>query len=160
SIGSAAVVEGSGKPLTFTLSLSQPSASTTFADLATADGTAVAGTNYTAAAGHLVLAPQQTSLPFTIATFSDHAALGDKQFYVDLTGGGTTIATSRGTGTIRDADGPQSRLLFDSEAGDYIGLGLKQDLDVVDGEFISNDGYGNAAAVHFEGDTWWDTMFQ
>ncbi len=160
AVGDGAVVEGpTGGEMTFTISLSQPSADVVSVNYATADGTALAGSDYVARAGSVSFEPLETSKPITISIRNDHAAEGDQYFLVDLSSGGVAIADGEGKGTIVDGEGPQSFLVLDSQPGDYIGLGLKQKLTVVDGDFTAGLLYGPALNVHFDGDTWWDTDF-
>jgi hypothetical protein len=87
----------------FTVSLAWPSAGTTTVSYATADGTALAGTHYTAASGTLTFAPGETSKGIVVSTLDDGSADPTRSFTVSLsnpTGGAVT--TGQGIGTILD----------------------------------------------------------
>src|SRR5262249_36976971 len=160
SIGDAAVIEGSaGAPVTFTISLSQPSSSAVVVSYATADGTALAGSDYTTTTGSVTFLAGQTSSLVTIPTLNDDAAEGEQFFYVNLSNpGGAPVAFGQAKGRILDGDGPQTFLILDSQPGDFIGYGQKQTLTVLAGAFTSRRN-GNAVEVHYEGDTRWDPEF-
>jgi hypothetical protein len=161
SIGNAQAVEGpSPTTMTFVVSLSQPATGTVTVHYATADGTAVAGSDYVAATGMLTFTPPQTSKSIAVQVLNDGAAQGDQYFFVNLSApSGAEIAAGEGQGTIIDGDGQQSLLVLNSQAGDYIGQGLLQTLTVVDGVFSVSRNFDNGVNVHFQGDTWWDLAF-
>ena len=96
---------GGGATATFTVTLSAPSSQPVTVHFATADGTAVAGRDYTATSGALTFAPGQTQLQITVSILADPALTGDEMFFVDLSGpSNATLADSgRGTGTIHHA---------------------------------------------------------
>jgi len=107
SIGSATLVEGNSGTanVTFTVTLSQASTSSVTVKYATADGTAIAGSDYNAASGTLTFAPGETSKTITVAVRGDTVAESAETFRVVLSNPtGATIATSTGTGTITDND--------------------------------------------------------
>ena len=99
--------EGAGT-ITFTVSLSNPSAATTTVDYATASGTASvpgdvsAGTS--ALSGTLSFAPGVTSQTITLNIANDDVFEGSETFAVALSGAsaGTSIADGSGLGTILD----------------------------------------------------------
>jgi hypothetical protein len=87
----------------FTVSLAWPSAGTTTVSYATADGTALAGTHYTATSGTLTFAPGETSQGILVSTVDDGTADRTRSFTVSLsnpTGG--AITSGQGIGTILD----------------------------------------------------------
>lgn len=87
--------------LTFTVTLSEESTDTITVQYATADGTATAGEDYTAASGTLTFAPSDLTKPILITVLDDIATEGDETFTVTLTTPiNATIAQSTGTGTI------------------------------------------------------------
>jgi chitinase len=107
SIGDASVAEGSSGTATaaFTVTLSNPSAFTTSAAWATADGTAFAGSDYTAASGTVTFAPGETTAQVDVDALGDAAVEPDETFTVTLSGpNGLTLGTASGTGTIVDDD--------------------------------------------------------
>jgi hypothetical protein len=87
----------------FTVSLAWASAGTTTISYATADGTALAGSDYLATSGTLSFAPGETTKTFLVPTLDDGVAGPTTDFTVNLsnpTGGG--IAIGQGIGTILD----------------------------------------------------------
>src|SRR5207244_3355751 len=81
------------------------SAGTTTVAYSTADGTALAGTDYTATSGTLTFAPGETIKTIVIQTVDDTAIEVSETFTVNLsnpTGG--VISAGQGTGTILDND--------------------------------------------------------
>ena len=74
---------------------------------ATADGTATAGSDYTAASGTLTFAPGETDARPSPSTVLGDTLLAeaDETFTVNLCGAtNATIADGQGTGTITDDD--------------------------------------------------------
>ncbi|MFN8524263.1 MAG: Calx-beta domain-containing protein, partial [Chloroflexota bacterium] len=73
SVNDVSVVEGSAgsTAATFTVSLSQPSALTVTVQVQTANGTATAGSDYTAAGQTVTFTPGETSKPFVVAILGD-----------------------------------------------------------------------------------------
>jgi hypothetical protein len=90
---------------TFTVTLSAASSQPVTVHFATADGTAVAGRDYTASSGDLTFAPGQTQLQITVLILADPALTGDETFFVVLSGpfNATLAGSGRGTGTIHHA---------------------------------------------------------
>jgi len=99
----------------FTVSLSNDSDSTITVDAATSNGTAIAGSDYTAVATTtLTFDPGETSQQFTVDVSGDTTLEGDETFFVDLGNpSGATIADDQGTGTIAEDDGPPSITIDD-----------------------------------------------
>ena len=70
---------------------------------ATADGTATAGSDYTAASGDVTFAPGETSKTITVAVLGDRLAEPTETFVVNLSGPtNAIIADGQGVGTILD----------------------------------------------------------
>ena len=108
-ISDAARAEGQTgtSPLTFTLTLSPKSGGPVTVRYATANGTAQAGTDYTAASGQVTFAPGQTSKPLPIAVKGDLAREGNEVLFVNLTQAtGANLADAQGQGLILNDDGP------------------------------------------------------
>lgn len=105
-----AVMEGDAgsTPCPFQIRLSNPSAGVVTVSYATANGTASAGSDYTAAAGTLTFpalttGPQAVSVP----VLGDAAVEGDEFFVLNLSGaGGATLPDPQGVGTVLDDDAP------------------------------------------------------
>ncbi len=92
---------------TFTVSLSGPSGTAISVAYATANGTATAGTDYTAApaGAKLYFNPGQTSKTVTVNVTGDTAVETNETFFVNLSGAsGAAISDSQGLGTIVNDD--------------------------------------------------------
>ena len=106
SIGNVTQNEGNSgtTSFTFNVTLSGPSVQTITANYATANGTALAGSDYTAASSTVTFNPEDTSEDIVISVNGDTAVETDETFTVTLTSPtNATIASGTGTGTI-DAD--------------------------------------------------------
>jgi len=107
SINNVSTSEGNGgaTPFTFTVKLSEPSTQPTTVDYATANGTAVAGSDYTAASGTLTFNPGVTTQMITVNVTGDPFCEPDETFTVNLSSPtNATIADGTGTGTIVNDD--------------------------------------------------------
>jgi DNA-binding beta-propeller fold protein YncE len=84
------------------VTLSAASATPVTVSYTTADGTALAGTNYDAQSGTVTFAPGQTSREVLLATQEDLQATGNVAFSVQLSNptGGATIGTGTATVTV------------------------------------------------------------
>ena len=105
-----------GTSLSFAVSLDQASATAVTVDYATADGTAVAGTDYTATAGTLTIPAGQTSATVAVPVLVDTSQTGSLTFTLDLTSpsGNALLDGGQATGTITDL--PVSSLPFGNGA--------------------------------------------
>ena len=109
SIGNASITEGNSGTvnMTFTVTLSQASATAVTVQYATADGTASASSDYIATSGVLTFAPGQTSKTITVAVRGDTLVEAAETFRVLLSSAsGANITTATGTGTINNDDQP------------------------------------------------------
>jgi hypothetical protein len=112
SVSDASVVEGSAtgilssRTITFTISLSGPAAGSTSVTYQTIDGTAGAGSDYTAKkATKLTFSKGQTSKTVSITVKQDKVHEGNELFYLVLTNpNGLTIGDDTGVGVIVDDD--------------------------------------------------------
>jgi hypothetical protein len=107
SIADVSVVEGSSgtTPADFTVTLSNPSDSTVTVDWATSDGTATAGSDYTAGSGTVTFNPGETSKPVSVDVLGDTTFELDETFTVTLSNPTkSTIGTATATGTITNDD--------------------------------------------------------
>lgn len=104
AITSATITEGG--TLVFTVTRSGNTASTVTVNYASANVTAVAGSDYTAASGTLTFAPNETTKTISIATLDDAIAEPTETLTVALSGASTNASISVGTatGTINDND--------------------------------------------------------
>ena len=108
SIGDVAVAEGNSgtSTATFTISLSGPSANATTFDIATSNGTAVAGSDYVAASANgLVIAAGATSRTFSVTINGDTATEPNETFFVSLSNASNAaIGDGQAVGTINNDD--------------------------------------------------------
>jgi streptogramin lyase len=90
---------------TFAVSLDTPSTTPVTVQYATADGTAVAGSDYAAASGMLTFAPGQTTRTILVPTLDDHISEPTETYFVKLSNPvGATIARAQAVGAILDND--------------------------------------------------------
>ena len=107
SIGNVTVTEGNTGAVNaqFTVTLAPASSQTVTVNYATANGTALAGSDYTAASGQLSFTPGATTRTITVPVLGDTLDEDNEAFVVSLTGAvNSTIVTADGTGTITDND--------------------------------------------------------
>ncbi|HEX2832628.1 MAG TPA: Calx-beta domain-containing protein [Thermoanaerobaculia bacterium] len=106
-IGDATVVEGdSGTTATsFTVTLAGNAAQTVTVDYATANGTAIDGTDYAATNGTLVFTPGITSHTISVPVVGDVLVEPDETFFLNLTNAtNATISDNQALGTITNDD--------------------------------------------------------
>jgi ribosomal protein L35AE/L33A/disulfide oxidoreductase YuzD len=106
-INDATVTEGNSGTVNavFTVSLSNPSGQTVNVNYATANGTAVAGADYTSTSGTLSFSPGALTRTITVPVLSDALDEIDETFTVGLTGAtNADISDGLGLGTITDND--------------------------------------------------------
>jgi hypothetical protein len=88
-----------------TVNLSAPSGQTVKVNYATANGSATAGSDYTASSGTLTFAPGQTSATIKVAINGDRLDEANETFVVNLSSAvNATIADAQGVTTITDDD--------------------------------------------------------
>jgi hypothetical protein len=93
----------------FTVTLSGKSSVAVMVDYASADGTAIAGSDYVATSGTLTFAPNETSKDIPITVTGDTANEGSENFFMNLTNPvNATINDAQGIGTITDNDAAPS----------------------------------------------------
>ncbi|MDP3295213.1 MAG: polysaccharide lyase family 7 protein [Nevskia sp.] len=106
SVDDVSVVEGSSSAVAkFTFKLSAPSTQSVSVRFATANGTAMAGSDYTARSGLTTFAPGETSRTQSFTVSGDTLLEQDETFFVNLsTPAGLSIAKARGVATIVNDD--------------------------------------------------------
>lgn len=107
SIGDVQIAEGNSgtTQAVLTVTLSEASSETVTLDYSTADGTALAGSDYEAASGTLTFAPGETSKTITVNVLSDTVVEPNETFVVNLSNAtGATIADGQGVVTITNDD--------------------------------------------------------
>jgi hypothetical protein len=116
-----AVAEGDAgsAPCAVMVSLAPVSGRTVGVSYATADGTATAGVDYTAAGGGLTFAPGTTQQTVNVAVLGDTAPETDEGFSLDLSGAtNAVVADAQGAATILDDDGVSQSTLEVSHGTD------------------------------------------
>ncbi|MEL6461829.1 MAG: DUF1194 domain-containing protein, partial [Cyanobacteria bacterium J06621_15] len=89
----------------FNVSLSRSSSETITLEYCTADGTAVAGSDYTATSDTLTFSPGETSKTIDVPVIGDITVESNETFSVNLSdAANATIIDSEGVGTIRNDD--------------------------------------------------------
>ncbi|MBU0942878.1 MAG: M6 family metalloprotease domain-containing protein [Proteobacteria bacterium] len=108
SINNPIISEGNSGTtiLHFTVTLSRAPGTSVTVEYATADGTATAGTDYTAASGQLSFAATETSKTFDITVNGDYYDENNETFFVTLSNNSieTDISAGTGMGTLNDDD--------------------------------------------------------
>ena len=103
SVSDASVQEADGAMLTFTATLSHASSSTITVGYATSDGTATAGSDYTAANGTLTFNAGDTSKTVQVTVQTDSVDEGQETLTLTLSNPvRATLADATGTGSIED----------------------------------------------------------
>ncbi len=110
SISDVTLNEGNSGPTTFafTVTLSPASGQTVTVNYATANGTATAGSDYTALPSTpLTFLPTETTKTVNVTVSGDTSVEPDETFTVNLTGNSpnSTISDAQGVGTITNDDG-------------------------------------------------------
>ena len=145
SIVDAEVQEGPNAFLRFEITLSEASDDPVTFDIATSDGTAIAGTDYVAKNRSKTIRADRTTAWFRINVIDDSIDEGDETFTVTISNAsGATIADGTATGTIRNSDAmPQAWLArFGRTVADQV-------LDAVEGRMAAARNPG--AEVSFAG---------
>jgi hypothetical protein len=109
SISDATTAEGTGSPgsLDFAVSLSAASGKAVSVNFATADGTAIAGSDYAADSGSVTFAPGETVKMISVAAVADSTDESDETLGVSLSNvNNATVSDGQANGTITDDDAP------------------------------------------------------
>jgi len=109
SVTDTSILEGTGAGVTnlaFTVITSQTSASPITVNYATADGTATAGSDYTATSGTVTLPPGVASVVVLVPVMRDSLVEPNETMFLNLSNAvGATIFDGQGVGTIIADDG-------------------------------------------------------
>ena len=176
SVADASAQESSGA-IAFAVTLSAASGEAVSVDWATSDGTAVAGTDYTAASGTLTFAPGETRKTVTVTLLDDVHDEGTETFTLVLSNprpaGKATLADATATGSISNVDPLQrdwlarfgravasdaitaitARLQTPRDAGSHLTLGGHRfALDGAGAERPPAVGFGGASRPSWSGD--------
>lgn len=109
AIADTGVPEGDAgtTPASFTVTLSAAAAQNVTVAYATANGSATAPSDYTAASGTVTFAPGQTTRAVVVSVVGDTALEPNETFTVSLSSpSGATVADGQATGTIQNDDLP------------------------------------------------------
>lgn len=109
SVRDAIVVEGNSgtTQATFVVALSGASSQSVSCSFATSNGTATAGSDYTATSGTLTFAAGEIEKPVVVLVNGDTVDEAQETFFLDISNvQNATVGSSRGTGFISDDDGP------------------------------------------------------
>ena len=122
SVSDAAGDETVGE-LAFAVTLDGPSALQVSVGYATADGTALAGSDYAAASGMLTFAPGETAKTIRVVVLDDGLDETDEEtFAVTLSEpSGAILGTDTATGVIRDDDEPPAVSVSDAAGDETVG---------------------------------------
>ena len=105
SVADAEVHEGPGAVLAFAVTLDRAASAAVRVDYATSDGTAQAGSDYTAATGSLTFAPGETAKTVSVAVLDDSHDEGSETLTLRLSNpSGAYLADGVATGTIENTD--------------------------------------------------------
>jgi hypothetical protein len=93
--------------MSFTVMLSNPSFLPVTLNFATSNDTAIAGTDYVAASGHVTFAPGETQKSVVVPVIGDTVDETAETFFLDISNAqNATLGRNRATGFILDDDGP------------------------------------------------------
>jgi hypothetical protein len=121
---SASVVEhGTGAvTMPFTIMLTSAASQAVTVNYQTSNSTAIAGTDYTAAAGTLTIPAGQTSGIISVTVLPDQGATTNRSFYLSLSGAnGATIATPKLSGLIDEVNTPPPPSLSIANVQEIVG---------------------------------------
>ena len=105
AVADARAEEGRDETIDFAVTLAPASPAAVTVDYATADGSATAGEDYTAASGTLVFAPGETSKTVAVPVLDDAIDEGEETFTLALSDpSGAALADAEAVGTITNSD--------------------------------------------------------
>ena len=147
AVGDVAVNEGAGV-LVFTVARSGDLSGASSVNYATADGSAVAGSDYTAVSGTVTFAAGQATATVTVQIINDTLVENPESLFLNLSGGtNVTIGDGQGVGTINSDDvapPPPTGTIMGTSAGETInGTSGADIIDALGGNDVLN-GRGGA----------------
>lgn len=107
-INDVSITEGNRntKSMQFTITLTSPLSTAVTVNYATANGSAIAGSDYNSTSGSVRIRAGRTSATVSVAVRGDRTVEADENFFVNLTSAtGTSIIDGQGIGTIINDDG-------------------------------------------------------
>lgn len=117
AVSNAGAVEGG--TLTFTVTKSPATTNNYAVNWATANGSALSGSDYTGNSGSLTFTGPQTSKTIVIPTINNNVYEQTEVFYLNLSGasGGATISDGQGVGSISDDEVPNTPPVANNDSG-------------------------------------------
>lgn len=179
TVTDAVTVEGDSgqKEMLFVISLSEPMIDQGFIDIATANGTAVAGSDYTAASPRLIFAEGQSSFTVRINVLGDTGIEPNETLFMNLSNGfHISIGDAQARGVIfdnertaiadADRDARSDFWLFRPTDGNWYGLSSRnsfspfvihfgQNGDIPVGGDYDGDGYSDYAVWRPSNGAWY-----
>ena len=108
---------GPGSVVAFNVSLSLPGTTTVSVNYSTANGTAIAGSDYAATSGIITFAPGEMMKQVLVSTLDDSAIESSETFTLNLSNAvGAPILDGQGVGTINDDDYKRQISITDATA--------------------------------------------
>jgi large repetitive protein len=150
-ISDATADEAAG-PLSFSVILTNASASTQTVNFTTADGTATAGGDYSSTSGMLTFTPGQTTKTVPVTILDDALNEADESLLVNLSSGSLAVTDSQAVGTIVNDDAEPTVSVVDASASESDGaLSFTVTLSTasgqeVDVDYATSDGSATAGA--------------
>ena len=139
-VADAEVHEGPGAVLAFAVTLDRATSAAVGVDYATSDGTAQAGSDYTAATGSVTFAPGEMAKTVSVAVLDDSHDEGSETLTLRLTNpSGAYIVDAVATGTIENSDHmPKAWIArFGRTVGTQVVDALTQRLDGAGGSHVT-----------------------
>jgi uncharacterized protein YndB with AHSA1/START domain len=131
TVGDLSLLEGNSgiTNAVFTINLSQPQGHNVVVNYNTIDGTATAGSDYTATAGSFTLSDNVLSATVTVPVIGDTNVEANETFFLHLTSSDATVLVDTGTATILNDDGTLAkvRLQIGDAAGNPLAAGATLD---------------------------------
>ena len=140
SVADVEVHEGPGAVLAFAVTLDRATSAAVSVDYATSDGTAQAGSDYTAASGSVTFAPGEMAKTVSVAVLDDSHDEGSETLTLTLTNpSGAYLEDGTATGTITNTDHmPKAWIArFGRTVGTQVVDALTQRLDGAGGSHVT-----------------------
>ncbi|MFO0809261.1 MAG: Calx-beta domain-containing protein [Gemmataceae bacterium] len=147
---------GTESEAVFTVTNTTPSTLPVTVNYATADGTAVAGSDYAATTGTVTFAPGYTAAMIRVPLLNDATAEGSETFTVNLSSPvGAAIADGTAVGTITDEDGPTKFFVVNDGSPDQTYRYAATGTALGSSDLASGDTAPRGAASTAAGNTVW-----
>lgn len=161
-IGNAIALKGStgASDSGMIVALSMPAKKAVSVQFQTADGTAVAGTDYVATKGIVECPAGTTWLPIAVPIIGDRLERGDKMFHIQLSSPkGAKIGPSENRVKTIDPNIPLTALAMSSQSGDFIGQGLMYLYTTEDTTITPTRNFDNGVSISLGESDNWETDF-